>query len=520
MHEPVKSPKAAERLLSVEAMRRVDAAAIAAGTPGLTLMQAAGAAVAGRARALAPEGGRVLVLCGPGNNGGDGFIAARILAERGYIVRLSLLGARERLRGDAAEAARRWESDIGASAADLDRYDLIVDGLFGAGLDRPLAGEAAAWVEAVNQANGFVLSIDVPSGLMAADGRSDGAVIQADRTVTFFRLKPGHLLLPGRERCGTIELAPIGIPAEAVFSRHTPRLWSNHPELWRDRWPVHGLSSHKFERGAVAVLAGGLEGVGAPRLAARAAMRIGAGLATILCRPKALPAHAARGPDALMQRAIATSDELARYFSERRLGTILAGPALGLDEIATVSLETVLGQDVPLVLDADALTVIARRPEGAASSLAGRRAATVLTPHEGEFRRLFGSQPGIADEPSKIARARAAAELTGGVVVYKGADTVIAAPDGRAVINTTGSAALATAGAGDVLGGVIAGLLAQGMPAFDAACAAVWLHGTAGGQSAVGLLADDLPELIREVAALVPQTKKARPEGRASNQIS
>lgn len=507
-------------LLTPAEMAEADQIAVESGVRSFVLMERAGRAVADAACRMVSCPARILVLCGPGNNGGDGFVAARILAERGYIVRLSLLGARERLRGDAAEAARRWESDIGASAAGLDRYDLIVDCLFGAGLDRPLAGEAAAWVEAVNQANGLILSIDVPSGLMGADGRSDGPVIQADRTVTFFRLKPGHLLLPGRERCGTVKLAQIGIPAEAVFSRHTPRLWSNHPELWRHRWPVHGLSSHKFERGAVAVLAGGLEGVGAPRLAARAAMRIGAGLATILCRPEALPAHAARGPDALMQRAIATSDELARYFSERRLGTILAGPALGLDEIATVAVETVLGQDVPLVLDADALTVIARRPEGAVASLTGRRTATVLTPHEGEFRRLFGSQPGIADEPSKIARARAAAELTGCVIVYKGADTVIAAPDGRAVINTTGSAALATAGAGDVLGGVIAGLLAQGMPAFEAACAAVWLHGTAGGQSAVGLLADDLPELIREVAALVPQTKKARPEGRASKQIS
>lgn len=502
-------------LLTPAEMAEADQVAVESGVRSFALMERAGRAVADAACRMIRRPAKVRILCGPGNNGGDGFVAARLLAERGYTVRLSLLGVRERLGGDAAEAARQWTSEIDFSSADLASHDLIIDGLFGAGLDRPLAGEAAAWAEAANRANCPILSIDVPSGLSGADGRADGPVIQADRTVTFFRLKPGHLLLPGRELCGTVELAQIGIPAGTVFSRHPPRLWANDPDLWRDRWPVHGAGSHKFQRGAVAVLAGGLEGVGAPRLAARAAMSIGAGLATILCRPEALPAHAARGPDALMQRAVATSEELSDYLGGHRLGAILAGPALGVDEVATAAVETVLQQDVPLVLDADALTVLARKSDGAAG-LAARHAPTVMTPHEGEFRRLFGSQPGIGDEPSKLQRTRLAAELTGSVVAYKGADTVIAAPGGRAVINATGSAALATAGAGDVLAGVIAGLLAQGVPAFEAACAAVWLHGKAGAQCAIGVIADDLPELIREAATALIQTKKARPEGRAS----
>jgi hydroxyethylthiazole kinase-like uncharacterized protein yjeF len=274
-----------------------------------------------------------------------------------------------------------------------------------------------------------------------------------------------------------------------------PTAFANDLPLWREAWPRHGMEAHKFQRGALAVAAGGVGGVGAPRLSARAALRIGAGLATILCAPSALVAHASRGPDALMQRSVADGTVISEVLADRRVAAVLAGPALGLDERASGIVRAILACDRPIVLDADALTLLAASPQDAAL-LSGRGHACVLTPHEGEFQRLFGREPAIAAEASKLERARKAAGQSGAIVVYKGADTVIATPDGRAAINHTGSAALGTAGSGDVLAGLIAGLLAQGMPAFEAACAAVWLHGRAGEKLGFGLIADDLPEAI------------------------
>jgi hydroxyethylthiazole kinase-like uncharacterized protein yjeF len=315
--------------------------------------------------------------------------------------------------------------------------------------------------------------------------------VRATETVTFFRLKPGHLLQPGRDLCGQVTLADIGTVLDAV----APTAFANRPGLWSGHLPRHGSGTHKFARGAVAVLAGGVSGVGAPRLSGRAALRIGAGLATIFCAPAALMAHAARGPDALMQRSLADEAGLAQLLEDRRWAAVLAGPALGLDGRGRLLVGALLASDRPLVLDADALTILAA-DRAMLSALRARGPATVLTPHEGEFRRLFGAHPEVDREPSKLERARKAAALSGAIVVYKGADTVIACPDGRAAINATGSSALATAGAGDVLAGMIAGLVAQGMPAFEAACAAVSLHGSAGERLGFGLIADDLPEAV------------------------
>jgi hydroxyethylthiazole kinase-like uncharacterized protein yjeF len=486
-------------LLTPAEMARADAAAIAAGTPGLVLMERAGRAVA---EAVSHRGGsarRILVLCGPGNNGGDGFVAARILRERGFPVTLALAGDRARLKGDALAMAQAWPGDVALlSAACPDDADLVVDALFGAGLDRPLIGEIADLVGRVNAAGKTVVSVDVPSGLSGETGQAEGPVIRADETVTFFRLKPGHLLHPGRGLCGVTTLADIGITAQVVFGADglCPQTFRNDAALWRASWPVPAADTHKYRRGAVLVLAGGLAGVGAPRLAARAALRIGAGLATVACRPEALAAHAARGPDALMQRAVPDLAAIEALLNEKRLGAVLAGPALGLDSTARQAVMAVLRSHVPAVLDADALTLLSARTTSLSRSLRRRGAACVLTPHEGEFARLFAAMPDVTTPPSKLERARRAAASTGCVVVLKGPDTVIAAPEGRAAINVTGTSALATAGAGDVLAGLISGLLAQGMPAFEAASAAVWLHGKAGERHGVGLIADDLPEAI------------------------
>ncbi len=491
-------------LLGAAEMAAADRAAIAAGVTGLALMEQAGRAVADAASRRCPVGGAILVLCGPGQNGGDGFVAARLLRERGFAVTLALAGESSAWRGDAAVMAARWQGAIAALAdARPQAHGLVIDALFGAGLNRPLAGDVAALVEQVNAAGVPVIAVDVPSGLSGDTGQAQGAVVRADETVTFFRLKPGHLLHPGRELCGVVTLADIGLDAGVVFAPGgvRPRRFANAPALWRDAFPVYGPGTHKYRRGAVLALAGGPEGVGAPRLAARAALRIGAGLATIACRADALAAHAGRGPDALMQRAILSAAGLDLMLAEARLGAVVAGPALGLDAKARAQVAAVLRSPAPAVLDADALTLLALRPRSLARVAGRRGGALVLKPHEGEFARLFGGVATVREAASKLERAAAAAAFSGAVVVLKGADSVIAAPDGRAAINTTGSPALATAGAGDVLAGMIAGLLAQGMPAFAAACAAVWLHGRAGEHCGFGLIADDLPEALPAVVA-------------------
>jgi hydroxyethylthiazole kinase-like uncharacterized protein yjeF len=486
-------------LLSVAEMATADAATIAAGTPGIALMEKAGRAVADAVTRRARPGQRVLVLCGPGNNGGDGFIAARLLAERGCRVVLALASERAALRGDAALAAESWVGPVETvGAVDPAQHDLVVDALFGAGLSRPISGELAALIERVNAAGRPVVAVDVPSGVHGDTGVATGSVIQAAETVTFFRLKPGHLLHPGRALCGVVTLADIGVSPETVFApgRIAPSAFRNAPGLWRAHLPSHAAGVHKYGRGAVAIAAGGLSGVGAPRLAARAALRIGAGLATIICRPEALAAHAMRGPDALMQIAAADASAFEVALAARKVDALLIGPALGLDAEARSWVATALRGTWPCVFDADALTHIGAHRSAFLAQLRRRAGSAVLTPHEGEFKRMFDEIAGFEPERGKLERARHAARLSGSVLVLKGPDTVIAAPDGRAAINDTGSPALATAGSGDVLGGIVAGLLAQKVPAFEAACAATWLHGRAGEELGPGLIADDLPEAL------------------------
>ncbi|MGX1788799.1 NAD(P)H-hydrate dehydratase [Bosea sp. NPDC055332] len=491
-------------VLTVAEMAAADAAAIAAGTPGIVLMEKAGRAVADAVTRRVRPGQRILVLCGPGNNGGDGFVAARLLAERGCRVTLALAGERAALKGDAALAAESWTGPVATvDAVEPARHDLVVDALFGAGLSRPIAGELAALLDRVNAAGQPVVAVDVPSGVNGDTGLAQGPAVRADETVTFFRLKPGHLLHPGRALCGIVTLADIGIRPEIAFmpGGSTPAACRNAPALWRAHLPDHAAGVHKYSRGAVAVAAGGLSGVGAPRLGARAALRIGAGLATIICRPEALMAHAGRGPDALMQMAAADTAAFEAALSQRKVNALLIGPALGLDVEARSWVASALRGTWPCVFDADALTHIGAHRPTFAALLHRRAGAAVLTPHEGEFKRLFGDLAGLEPERGKLQRARHAARLTGAVVLLKGPDTVIAAPDGRAAINDTGSPALATAGSGDVLGGIIAGLMAQKVPAFEAACAAVWLHGRAGERLGLGLIADDLPEALPPLLA-------------------
>lgn len=478
-------------------MAKADAAAVQLGIPSFRLMEAAGAAVAAKAAALAPRG-EIHVLCGPGNNGGDGFMAAHLLARQGRRVRLALLGERAHLAGDAARAAALWPGPVEPpEALDLRQPALIVDALFGAGLARDLDGAARALVERMAASGRPILAVDLPSGLDGASGAVRGAAAAAVATVTFFRRKPGHLLEPGRGLCGPVTVADIGIPG-SVLGPIAPRTAVNVPGLWEPAFPWPRTQGHKYDRGHAVVASGGAWTCGAARLAARGALRAGAGLVTVACPPEALALHA-QSYAAIMCRPMPDAEALGALLQDRRLGTVLLGPGLG----AAGPVRRKVALAAPgrrLVLDADALTAF----EGAAWMLADlvRQARDVIiTPHDGEFARLFRGNPPIAAGPSRLARARAAAALLGAVVVLKGADTVVAAPDGWAAIAENAPPWLATAGAGDVLAGIAAGLLAQGMPAFAAAAAAVWLHGEAARVAGPGLVADDLPEALRTVYA-------------------
>ncbi|GJE16841.1 NAD(P)H-hydrate dehydratase [Methylobacterium marchantiae] len=487
------------RLLTVEAMRRVDAAAIAAGTPGIELMRRAGAAVAARAATLAAPSSRILVLCGPGNNGGDGFVAAQLLERDGYAIDLVCIVPVETLTGDAALAAAEWKGPI-LSEAEPEGAALVIDALFGAGLSRDIDGPAKTMIERVAAAGIPVLAVDVPSGIDGDTGALRGIALAARETVTFVALKPGHLLQPGRSHCGDLHVADIGVGESALEAglAGTPVVWRNGPDLWKDHFPRLEAASHKYTRGHVLALSGPAYKTGAIRLAARAALRVGAGLVTV-ASPAAAMAENAAHLTAIMLMPCETADDLDDLLVDERINVILAGPGLGSGEATRERIAVAAGVGRSLVLDADALTSFKGEAGQLADLIADGGGQAVLTPHQGEFGRLFAGTNAIADDASKLERTRRAAALAGAVVVLKGADTIIAAPDGRAAINDHATPHLGTAGSGDVLAGLAAGLLAQGMPAFEAACAAVWLHGDAGLRHGPGLIAEDLPELMPEV---------------------
>ncbi len=482
-------------LLTTEEMGQADRLAVAAGVESLTLMENAGRAVAGEAARMAGRGARISVVCGPGNNGGDGFVAARHLQEAGFDVSVALLGPRDALKGDAAAMARHWSGVVEPlTFAAFDDAHLIVDALFGAGLTRPLEGTAALAVEAMHRAGAPVVAVDVPSGLDGSTGQATGPVVQATRTVTFFRRKPGHVLMPGRLLCGPVTVADIGIP-EKVLADIQPQTWANDAPLWQSLLPHPTPEGHKYDRGHALVVSGPMAHTGAARMGARGALRIGAGLVTVASPPDALYVNAAH-LTAIMLLPCEGAHALSEILADRRKNAVLLGPALGVGEETCALAEAALASGAAAVLDADALTSFAEDPYALAHAVAGvADRPVVMTPHEGEFHRVFAD----LTEGSKLVRARDAAARMGAVVVLKGPDTVIAAPDGRAAINEDAPPWLATAGAGDVLGGFIAGLLAQGMPAFEAACAAVWMHGEAADCVGPGLIAEDLPERLPEV---------------------
>lgn len=506
-------------LLTAAQTRNVEEQAIKGGIASAQLMERAGASVVQlidhivqQQRAGAAQNGHtrptdqpdlarppVTVLCGPGNNGGDGFVIARILRKQGWTVRVGLLGERDQLEGDAALMAGLFDGKVEPLTPKvLEGAGLVIDAILGTGLAGPITGKLAEMIRSVNAHPAPVIAVDIPTGVDADSGAIVGAAIKATRTLTFITRKPGHVLYPGRAYCGATDIAAVGI-ADEIITALEPKLAINDIALWGPHWPRPHAMSHKYKRGAVMVLSGGVSNTGAARLGARGALRIGAGVVTILSPASALLVHASHLTAIMVKRAD-SADDIAERLEDDRVGAVIAGPGLGLNETLKEKIFAVLKAPAMAVLDGDALSGFADDPEALFKAL---RPGDILTPHEGEFARLF---PEIEIEKlGRLAAACSAAEKSGAIIVLKGADTIIAAPDGRATINVNAPPDLATAGSGDVLAGFIAGLavLKQGggtvMPAYAAALAGVWFHGAAAQEAGPGLIAEDLPEAVPAV---------------------
>ena len=486
-------------VLTVHEMYAADRFAVEHGVASLDLMEEAGLAVANEiCKRWSPCS--CAVLCGPGNNGGDGFVVARHLSARGFDVWVEAAGDIAQLKGDAAHMAGLWAGgtiplDGGGRGAEL-----FVDALFGAGLSRPLDGAARRRVLDLKQLQSPVVAIDVPSGIQGDTAKAfDDIAVDAVLTVTFFRKKPAHLLLPAALKCGEVIVADIGIP-EAAIAAIKPTLFENGPALWRYPWPRS--ENHKYDRGHCVVVSGPAHATGAARLAARGALRIGAGLVSVASPSDALAINAA-ALTAIMVKPCAGASGLSQLLKDKRFNAVVVGPGCGVGRTTKALVAAALASGAACVLDADALTSFADEPQALFALL---REPAVLTPHQGEFERLF---PGLLGKsPNKIEAARAAAAQAKCTVLIKGSDTVVARPDGRAIINSHAPPALATAGSGDVLAGFIGGLMAQGLNSFDAAAMAAWLHAETARMFGPGLIAEDLPEELPKVFRLLRDVER------------
>lgn len=510
-------------LLSPAEMSEADRLTIAAGpADGISLMRRAGEAVATEVLKRYPSAKHIHVLCGPGNNGGDGYVVARLLAGSGVGTTIWSSGA-PRPESDAAlAAAESLVKSRPLSDFDAEFGSIVIDALYGAGLSKPLSGDAAKAVDTVTALRLPVVAIDLPSGVSGASGEILSRAFRAEVTVTFARKKPGHLLLPGRGQCGEIVLADIGV-GDGIIAQLAVSTFENVPDLWLRELPVPAVDAHKYKRGHVGVFSGGPSASGAARLSAMAAARSGAGAVTVLSPGNAMQVNAIH-LTSIMLREAGSLEEVQEFLTARHPEALVFGPGLGpkpkvgdfaLQLIKTLAEGARASQTAnhggAIVLDADAITSMAHQPQALFEAARHLNApALVITPHEGEFGRLF---PDIAGDKtmSKLDKARAAAARANATIVYKGADTVIAAPDGKAAINSNGAPWLATAGSGDVLSGIIAGLLAQGMPPFEGTCAAVWLHAEAGSRFGPGLIAEDLPLALLPVLRELFDARTAAP---------
>ncbi len=479
-------------LLSVSQMYQADRLTIEGGIPGVTLMEAAGRGIADFILENWSTGS-ALILCGPGNNGGDGYVVARLLQEQGWAIDLVAVGDPAALTGDAAVMKDQWSGDIhGMEDMSPMGHDLVVDGIFGAGFSRRLPDEVRAYFTEIREFDIPSIAIDVPSGVNGATGEVDEGAIPAAHTVTFFRAKTGHYLYPGRAYCGDLHVIDIGIDPDCLNSI-LPQVHLNSQKLWQAEFPRLQPQFHKYSRGHAGVVGGGISSTGAARLAARASLRAGAGAVTVVSPLSALTTYAG-ALEAVMVTSIETDEVFSNWIESRRIGTVLIGPGNGVTDRTRSFVIAALQSDANVILDADALTVFQEEPKALFKAITAKNQGDcILTPHEAEFARLFDF------DGSKLERAIAAAKQSGAVVLLKGADTVIASPDGQAAVNHNAPPFLATAGSGDVLAGIISGLISANMSPFFAAAAAAWIHGEAAQTLGPGLIAEDIEGKIPDI---------------------
>lgn len=480
-------------LLSCAEMRKAEERSCTVGNHTFfDLMQTAGRAIATEVQEHYAQG-NVLVLCGTGNNGGDGYVAAEALRQEGWPVTLVALG--DAKTDEAKKAASLWQGDVKSfSLVLLDSTDVVIDALFGTGLSRPLDREAARIVEAVNESDIPVVAADIPSGVHGDSGEVSGAAIKADITVTFGWKKLGHALMPGLEYSGDVILADTGMHEDAL-AEIKPKAFENHPDLWRDHMPCYKRSGHKYNRGHSLIM-GAAEMTGAARLAARAAQRIGAGLVSLGVPSDAWGVYAS-SCESIMVKRCDSPQFLKNLLNDSRIDSIGIGMGFGTESDRIDYIREILAQNLPSVLDADALTALVADSNHFEEILGPN---CVLTPHEGEFKRIFG--PFTEKMWGKVAKTAHMARRFRCVVLLKGADTVICGPEGQVCVSSNAPPWLATAGSGDVLAGMISGLLSGGMPPFEAACAAVYYHSEAAHILGPYLIAEDLIEVLPEVLGM------------------
>jgi len=506
-------------VLDARRMRAADRAAVRGGIASARLMENAAEALVEELLRAGPVEGSVVAVCGPGNNGGDGLAAARLLAKRGISVAVFTLGDPEAYRGDPARNVARARatgleltslSRRGAGsdlARALAKAGTVVDALFGTGLTRPLTGRAARAVEAINAAGCPVVAADIPSGLSADTGRLLGPAVRAFLTVAFAAAKPAHVFWPARGFCGRVVVRDIGIPTRTLLSRAGDLALAEARDI--SAWlPARPADSHKGDFGRLAVIAGSRGKAGAAVLTARGALRAGAGLVTVFCPASIEPVVVASLPEAMTRGLPEEDGALARAASSalrealESFDAAVAGPGLGTGRGTVRVVEELLAAECPLVFDADALNAFA----GRARRLSRRRSPTLLTPHPGEAARLLGTT-GAAVQKDRLAAVTKLARASGAVVLLKGAASLTAAPSGRVTVNPTGTPLMATAGSGDVLAGAAGALLSGGLNAEQAAIAAAYLHGSAGERLSRTL--GDAGLLARELADTLPLARRA-----------
>jgi len=477
-----------EYILTNEEMAEADQMTIASGVPSIELMENAGKAVFNNIPIKNID--RVLLLIGPGNNGGDGFVVARLLIEIGISVDIFFYN-NGKISNDCKINKDKIDSQSFISEIrNYSSYSYVIDALFGTGFTRKIPSQLEKIFSIVKKNKIPVYAIDIPSGINGNSSIVNGDCLECVKTITFFNKKKCHYLYPGKNFCGEVIVEDIGIKTD-VFKEMMPKIRNNNPELWIKEFPFPSSFDHKYSRGLLIINCGPIYKTGAARLAGRSAMRVGAGAVKLICDDEAAKVLEPQISVELIS-VVKEKNEIQQIFKDRKVSSILVGPGNGVNDETKSRTLLALAFVKHVVIDADAITCFEKNPK---ELFVDTYPHTILTPHEGEFRRLFGDE--IASIEDKVVKTVEASKLAGSIVVLKGADTIIANPEGQAVINSSEAPYLATAGSGDVLAGIIASLVGDNkMSAFNAACAGTWIHSKLGELIGAGLIAEDLIDNI------------------------